>query len=112
VLAFVTCAVALQALMFAAVRRSRLSVLPTAQAPRVGTVIRPSYWPGTPVARRAGPQPRLRLCPVAFHRNREPVARPQSLCSRQQPDRALDGRIAAWCRRAIDFVAMFVAQRQ
>jgi hypothetical protein len=46
VLAFVTCAVALQALMFAAVRRSRLSVLPTAQAPRVGTVIRPSYGPG------------------------------------------------------------------
>jgi hypothetical protein len=40
---------------------------------------------------------RLSLCPVAFHRNREPIAGPQCLCSRQQPDCGLDGRIAAWC---------------
>ena len=50
--------------------------------------------------------------PAALHRNREPIARPQCLCSRQQHDRAPDRRFAAWCRVAIDFVAVFIAQRQ
>jgi hypothetical protein len=40
-------------------------------------------------------QPPLRLCTVAFHRNREPIARPQFFCSFQQPDCHSDGRIAA-----------------